>query len=226
MANADPIASQPAAAAPTPQARTLEAVHADKRLMVHMIPGLPKDAKGAWEFDFRLFADPNGYRVCSLALLRKGRTLYATYGVFASVGDDEILALSPNDLGANATKKAVVSQNLNGDALVTTVRGELEKTHGGEMGRTVAEYDELDKHVKRKTPNNELIANLKLKHMIGICVYKEAAFTARTRPNMAKEQATVQANVALIQALVKQTGKDLPVRVYSSETNLLEHLPK
>jgi hypothetical protein len=204
--------------------KTAEDLHQDGRLLVHMIPGLPGEGKKCWEYDLGQIITDQGYEVCSLSLLWPGKRIYGTrYGLFAAVAEEEILVMGVNDLGVNKVKKQCRGQKMSLEDIRKAVSDAAKRTHENELCTTYADYAKKAKEVASRTPNNEVAANVKVKHLVGICVNQTTVYVNRTKRD--KEKETVNAEVLQVsQCIFDLTGLRLPAWEYNENTNTLTAL--
>jgi len=202
--------------------KTAEDIHQDGRLLVHMIPGLPGEGKKCWEYDLGQMITDQGYEVCSLSLLWPGKRIYGTrYGLFAAVAEEEILVMGVNDLGVNKVKKECRGQKMSLEDIRKAVAGAAMRTHENELCTTYADYAKKAKEVASRTPNNEVAANVKVKHLVGICVNQTAVYVNRLK--RAREKEAMEAEVVQVaQCIFDLTGLRLPAWEYNEGTNALK----
>jgi len=194
----------------------------DGTLLVHMIPGLPGAGKDAWAYDVGKMSAPTGFEVCSLTLVRRDATIYGyPYGLFAVVPENEVLAIGVNDLGVNKFKKDHSGQGHTEDELRRLLVASLERTHADDVVTRYGDYDQL-RRTKKRTPSNEIVANLKARHLIAICVNLAHLNISRLRPKRPVQIAAICKETALIQTAVQRMiGVLLPIYTYDHNAGTL-----
>ncbi|WP_156894655.1 hypothetical protein [Janthinobacterium sp. 1_2014MBL_MicDiv] len=206
------------------------------KLLVHMIPRLPGDKKDAWKYDLNLIASKTGYEVCSLSLIHKGDSLYSTaYGLFAVVPEEELLAIGISDLGSNSFRKSHANRGLDHATVKRELQEHLKRTHENHVVGAYNEFAEarlaLKARVKasaraassstmeRVTMNNEIVANLKTEHLIGICVNIAYLASIGKAPSSDKLRKKLKDEISSItEAVFIHTNIRLPTWTYDDRS--------
>jgi hypothetical protein len=183
------------------------------KLLVHMISGLPNEIKegrgeDSWTRDLRLMNSETGYEVCSMTLAHGPVSIYGyPYGVFAVVPEDEVLVIGVNDLGVNKLKHELSGKGYSFEAMRKIIWERVGRTHSGEMIEHFTDY-EATREEQKKTPSNEIVVNLKTRHLVGICVNVENLESTRKLTRMRgvreKDIDQIRKNVEKIQVKVQQ----------------------